>query len=345
MNINDVVKYLKEYDGRKISIMEVCGTHTASIREHGIPSLLSGKINLISGPGCPVCVTPAGYIDKLCELALKENTCVVTFGDMLRVPGSKYSLRDVTSLGGNVKMVYSPFEIIALAKDNSDTEFVFAAVGFETTTPVYALLLDKVIRENIKNVKLLTAVKTMPNAIEFLCRDSESNVDGFLAPGNVSVITGANAFVPIAKKYSLPFVVSGFSAEELLCSIYSIIKLRGKGEVLNMYKSAVTDNGNEKAKQLVDKYFVPCPANWRGMGEIDASGLCLCDEYKQYDAGGDNLFEDKVKSTGCHCADIVTGKLAPEKCPLFDKICTPENPQGACMVSSEGACFNHYINR
>lgn len=343
MDIKDIIKYLGEYDGNPLTFMEVCGTHTAAISENGIPSLLSDKIRLISGPGCPVCVTASGYIDKLCELALKADTCVVTFGDLIRVPSSTTSLQEIKSKGGRVQMVYSPFEIIDLAKAEPETEFVFAAVGFETTTPIYAVLIEKIISENIKNIKLLTALKTMPRAIESLC-DMGNKVDGFIAPGHVSVITGAKEFVPLAEKYKLPFVVSGFKGEELLASIYALVKLNGQGKVLNLYKSAVTDDGNTKAKELVNKYFTPCNAYWRGIGEIPQSGMTLRPEYEYLDAGSKDLTNDNKKNKACRCGEVITGFTSPAECPLFKKVCTPENPQGACMVSNEGSCFHYYIN-
>lgn len=343
MNITDITEFLSNYDGEELSFMEVCGTHTAAISENGIPSILSNKIKLISGPGCPVCVTVADYIDRLCTLALKDNTCVVTFGDLIRVPGSSSALQETKSKGGQIRMVYSPFEIIDLAEKDTDTTYVFAAVGFETTTPIYAVLLEKIIEEDIKNIRLLTALKTMPAAIDTLCQMG-GKIDGFIAPGHVSVITGANEFKPLAEKYNLPFVVSGFKGEELLASIYALVKLKGQGKVLNLYKSAVTDTGNEKAKTLVNKYFEPCDAVWRGIGRINNSGMALKKEYAAYDAGSRELIHDNVKNKKCRCGEVITGFSSPCDCPLFAKACTPENPQGACMVSNEGACFHYYIN-
>ncbi len=343
MNITDITEFLSNYDGEELSFMEVCGTHTAAISENGIPSILSNKIKLISGPGCPVCVTVADYIDRLCTLALEDNTCVVTFGDLIRVPGSSSALQETKSKGGQIRMVYSPFEIIDLAEKDTDTTYVFAAVGFETTTPIYAVLLEKIIEEDIKNIKLLTALKTMPAAIDTLCQMG-GKIDGFIAPGHVSVITGANEFKPLAEKYNLPFVVSGFKGEELLASIYALVKLKGQGKVLNLYKSAVTDTGNKKAKALVNKYFEPCDAVWRGIGKINNSGMALKKEYAAYDAGSRELIHDNVKNKKCRCGEVITGFSSPCDCPLFAKACTPENPQGACMVSNEGACFHYYIN-
>lgn len=343
MNIKDITEFLSDYDGEDLSFMEVCGTHTAAISESGIPSVLSKKIHLISGPGCPVCVTVADYIDRLCELALTQNTCVVTFGDLIRVPGSTSALQETKSSGGRIQMVYSPFEVIELAKQDINTQFVFAAVGFETTTPIYAVMMEKIIENDIKNIRLLTALKTMPAAIDSLCRMG-GKIDGFIAPGHVSVITGADTFKPLAEKYSLPFVVSGFKAQELLATIYALVKLKGQGKVVNLYKSAVTDSGNENARALVSKYFEPCDAVWRGIGRIENSGMALKAEYSIYDAGSRELVHDNVRNKMCRCGEVITGFVSPCQCPLFAKACTPENPQGACMVSNEGSCFHYYIN-
>lgn len=342
MDINNVIKYLKEYDGEDITLMEVCGTHTASIAENAIPSIISDKIHLISGPGCPVCVTVSDYVDKLCELALNGNV-IVTFGDMIRVPSANRSLKDVKALGADIRMVYSPMETIALAEAEPEKRFVFAAVGFETTTPVYALLIDEIIKKDIKNIKILTALKTMPNVIKALCNKPNS-IDGFIAPGHVAVITGSDAFKELAEEHKLPFVVSGFKAEEILASIYALVKLKGQGKVLNLYKSVVNSEQNEKASSLVNKYFEPYNASWRGLGEIEGSGMALKAEYSIYDAGSRELKNDFSYQKGCQCGAIITGEKKPCDCSLYKKVCTPENPKGACMVSNEGSCFNYYVN-
>ena len=214
MALSEMRDFLANYDGPEMNIMEVCGSHTAAISKNGIRGMLSEKIHLISGPGCPVCVTPTAYVDKLIELAMTPNTCVVTFGDMLRVPGSKYSLSEVQGMGGRAIMVYSPMDIFALAEKEPATTFVFAALGFETTTPAYALLLEEVIERNIENVKLLTALKTMPGVIEYLCENGAS-IQGYLAPGHVAAVTGSDLFLPLAEKYQIPFAVSGFEGEEI----------------------------------------------------------------------------------------------------------------------------------
>lgn len=342
MNIQDVLKFLREYDGDDITLMEVCGTHTASIAENAIPSLISDKIHLISGPGCPVCVTVSDYVDKLCELALDGNT-IVTFGDMIRVPGSKQALKDIKSDGADIRMVYSPMEAITLAQNEPEKSFVFAAVGFETTTPAYALLIDSIIENNISNLRILSALKTMPNVIKSIC-DDDSSIDGFIAPGHVAVITGSSAFDDLARAYSLPFVVSGFNAEEILASIYALVKLKGQGKMLNLYKSVVNEEKNNKAYDLVTKYFEPYDAAWRGLGIIKDSGMVLRAEYSKYDAGSKELTNDFSHKNGCSCGDVITGRKKPSECPLYGKICTPENPKGACMVSNEGSCFNYLTN-
>lgn len=343
MDIKDILTYLKSYDGEDITLMEVCGTHTASIAENAIPSLISDKIHLVSGPGCPVCVTVSSYVDKLCELALEKNNVIVTFGDMIRVPGSSKALKDIKSEGADIRMIYSPMEMLELAKAEPNKTFIFAAVGFETTTPVYALLIDEAIKHDIQNIKLLTALKTMPNVINHLCKDNKT-IDGFIAPGHVAVITGSDTFEKLASKHSLPFVVSGFKAEEILASIYALVKLKGQGRAMNLYKFVVANEENDKASQLVNKYFEPYNASWRGLGKIESSGLVLKNEYSKFDAGSKELTEDYSYQKGCCCGDIISGTKKPNECPLFKKICTPENPRGACMVSNEGSCFNYLVN-
>lgn len=339
-----ILKFLKEYDGEPLNIMEVCGTHTAAISENGIPAVLPKKINLISGPGCPVCVTVASYVDRLVELSLKKDTCVVTFGDMIRVKGSYMSLADARAKNGNVIMVYSPFDILEISKENPEKTYIFAAVGFETTTPIYAMLVKHIIENNIKNIKLLTALKTMPAVINAVCREG-NKIDGFIAPGNVSVITGSKIYEPIAKKYNLPFVVSGFDGKELVETIYALVKLKGTPSVKNMYTQVVSENGNETAKREVEKYFMPYDSAWRGLGIIKNSGMVLRDEYSFLDASSRELTKDTESENGCRCKDVICGKIPPTKCGLFGKKCTPSSPCGACMVSTEGSCFNYFTNK
>jgi len=342
--MNELKKYLKDYDGPPLNIMEVCGTHTAEISHCGIPGLLSENIHLISGPGCPVCVTVTDYIDKLTELSLAPGITVVTFGDMLRVMGKNQSLNDVKALGGQVRMVYSPMDTLKFAAADKTKTFVFAAVGFETTTPVYVMLLNEAIKHGITNIKILTSLKTMPAVIDWVC-ENQGNIDGFLAPGHVSTITGSDIFIPLAEKYQLPFAVAGFGGEQILEALYALVKCRGKAKVMNLYPSVVTAKGNEAAQEMVKKYFVPCDAAWRGIGVIAGSGMILRDEYAAFDAGSAELTADHIHNPKCRCAQVLTGAIKPTQCPLFGTECTPQAQQGACMVSTEGSCYNYFVNK
>ena len=337
MDLNAIKDYLKNYDGEEIRIMEVCGSHTAAIAKNGIPGMLSPKIKLLSGPGCPVCVTPTAYIDRLIELSRDEKNVIATFGDLMRVPGSHTSLSEVKGEGASIEMVYSPMDMIPMAQKDPDHDYILAAVGFETTTPVYALLADRIALNNIKNVKMLTAIKTMPAVIDHLLSHG-ALIDGFIAPGHVSVVTGTECFEPIAQKYGIPFGVSGFSGEELLAALYGIVSHRGEGVVKNYYPSVVTAEGNVKAKNLVEKIFEPYDAVWRGLGKVEGSGLILKSEYEAYDAKSRGLDADDPKNKACRCPEVLMGHISPTECPLFGKACNPIHPQGACMVSEEGSC-------
>ncbi len=340
--LDNIIKELKSYDGPEIRLMEVCGTHTAAISENGIPSLLSDKIKLISGPGCPVCVTVTAVIDRLIELSLMENTCVLTFGDLIRVKGTNGSLADAKGDGAKVKMVYSPMDSIKLAKENPLINYVFAAIGFETTTPVYALLIEEAKKLELKNLKILTSLKTMPEVIRWVVKNG-SNIDGFIAPGHVAAVTGGKIFEELSKELKIPFVVSGFEGEQLILTIYSLVKMAGKGGYKNLYKSVVSEDGNQMARDMVLKYFEKSDSSWRGMGKIKGSGMTLRPEYMEFDAGSIGLDEDH-EPAGCRCASVLVGAISPHECPLFGKKCTPDNAHGACMVSTEGSCYNYFIS-
>jgi len=344
MDIQQIISELREYkgkaDGTDLKIMEVCGTHTAAIFRKGIRQLISPKIRLISGPGCPVCVTPTAYIDKCIEYAMKDNHVLLTFGDMMKVPGSKGSLSDMAGQGAHVKLMYSPFEAIELASAHPDTTYVIAAVGFETTVPSYGLVLEEIRRREIQNVRLVTALKTVLPALEYIC-SNQPDIDGFLMPGHVSVITGSNAFHGLAEKYHKPFVVAGFEAEHILTAIYMIVKQiqHGQGMVENAYPGAVRPEGNPKALAVIDEFFEPGPAMWRGLGIIPDSGLYL----KEGDVGR-GLDQDRELPEACRCGDVIVGKINPNECPMFGKGCDPGAPYGPCMVSAEGACGIWYRN-
>ena len=345
INMQTVLDELKNYDGDVIRIMEVCGTHTNSIHKNGIPSLLSDKIKLISGPGCPVCVTGSGYIDRICEIAKQENTVVYTFGDMIRVPGKDTSLAEIKATGGRVEIMYSPTEVFENAKLHPKLNFYVAAVGFETTIAVYTILLDKIVNSNIRNVKFLTSLKAIIPALNWLCA-TDHNIDGFIGPGHVSVILGSDVYKPVCKKYEIPMAIAGFEAEHVLLAIYDLIQQHKKktSYVHNLYKSVVSDNGNVVAHNLIDKYFQLEKTSWRGVGSIDGSGYFLKPEYAEFDAGSKIAETDEVIENGCMCGSVIIGKVTPDNCPLFGTVCTPLKPKGACMVSSEGTCSVFYQN-
>ena len=336
----DIVSFLKNYDGEAVTIMEVCGSHTAAIEKNGIRSMLGEAVKLISGPGCPVCVTVTDYIDKLIELSHDDKNVIVTFGDLIRVPGSSQSLYDARAEGADVRMVYSPLDALKLAEEDRDRKYIFAAVGFETTAPVYAMLIKNASEAGIGNLKLLTSLKTMPAVVDWVCENS-GVIDGFLAPGHVCAVTGYGVFEKIAEKYSLPFVAAGFDGDQILSALYALIKLKGRGVVRNVYTGVVTRDGNAEAQKAVKEIFRQGNASWRGMGKIAGSALYLREEYASFDAGSEGLDEDR-ENKGCHCARILTGREESTDCPLFGTACTPLSPKGACMVSQEGACFNAF---
>ncbi len=344
--LEQIKKELMEYDGRPIKIMEVCGTHTASIFKSGIRSLLSPKLELISGPGCPVCVTAPAYIDKLIELSLKEKHCVLTFGDMMKVKGTGMSLTEAKAQGGKVQIMYSPLGAIKLAKEEPETQFIFAAVGFETTTPIYGLIMEELIKEDINNMKLLTSIKTILPALTFIC-ETEQEIDAFLCPGHVSVITGSRIYTELASKYEKPFVIAGFEGEHILGAVYEIVRQikHQIAEVKNLYPSVVTEEGNRSARELIGKYFEAEDEEWREIGSIPLSGLHLKKEYEEYDAGSRLDPSIEQPNRGCRCQDVILGRIYPADCPLFEKVCTPMNAVGPCMVSSEGACGIWFKNR
>jgi len=348
MNVELIIKELKEYDGPVVKIMEVCGTHTASIFKSGVRSLISPKIKLISGPGCPVCVTPAAYIDRCIEYAMKENHVLVTFGDMMKVPGRNGSLSQAKGEGARVELMYSPLEIVEKAKQNPNTVYVIAGVGFETTVPAYALTIEEAAGQGIRNIRLLTALKTVMPALRWIC-ENEDGIDGYLCPGHVSVIIGSEIYQELADRYEKPFAVAGFEPEHILAGIYDIVKqLESKTEteaaVHNLYKNAVKAEGNKKAQEVIDRYFEPGSAMWRGLGMIPDSGLYLRPEYESYDGGSKGLDQDIQLPESCRCGEVIIGRINPNECPMFGTACNPMNPYGPCMVSSEGACGIWYRN-
>ena len=332
---------LQSYDGRKLRIMEVCGTHTHEIFRLGIRKILSDKIELISGPGCPVCVTPVGFIDEACWLALEKGCVICTFGDLIRVPGTEQSLADARSRGAVIKTVYSPLDAVDFAKENPDKQVVFLAIGFETTTPSACLAVEKAKAAGLDNFSILCANKTMPNAYQAL----KGSADAFLFPGHVNAITG-NAVCKALSEQGVSGVVAGFTAKELLTALAVTVTLLQKGEpfFVNCYPRVVKDEGSPAAQKLMDKVMQPCDSEWRGLGVIKMSGMTLRDEYADFDARRKyDMPEIKGKANpACRCGDVLQGRCKPCDCKVFGKVCTPQHPVGACMVSGEGACSAYY---
>ncbi len=330
---------------RDITIMEVCGTHTMAIFKHGIRDMIPSSIKLLSGPGCPVCVTQNAVIDKMIWLAKQSDIIVATFGDMLRVPGSSSSLYIEKANGAKVEVVYSPLLALELAKKNPDKKVVFIAVGFETTTPAIAVALSSAKAQGITNFFVLCAHKTMPNALEAIA-SMDNKVDGLLLPGHVSSIIGANAYSFLAEKYMIPGVIAGFEPLDLLKAIYTIVSMivGEKKQIVNEYERVVSAAGNIKAQQIMAQVFEPCDATWRGLGVIPGSGLRLRDDYKAFDIE-ENVRIDiatPIEPAGCLCGQILCGTKTPTDCVHFANKCVPENPVGPCMVSTEGTCAAYY---
>ena len=332
---------LQSYSGRKLRIMEVCGTHTHEIFRLGIRKILPENIDLISGPGCPVCVTPVGFIDEACYLALEKNCVICTFGDLIRVPGTELSLAGARAQGAVIKTVYSPLDAVEFAKENPDKQVVFLAVGFETTTPSACLAVEKAKAAGLENFSILCANKTMPNAYQAL----KGSADAFLFPGHVNAITG-NATCKALCEQGVSGVVAGFTAKELMTALAVTVKLLEKGEpfFVNCYPRVVKDEGSPAAQKLMDKVMQSCDSEWRGLGVIKMSGMTLRDEYADFDARKKyDMPEIKGKpNPACRCGDVLQGKCKPSDCKVFGKVCTPQHPVGACMVSGEGACSAYY---
>ncbi len=329
-----------------VSLMEVCGTHTMAIWRNGLRAVLPEKIRLLSGPGCPVCVTSPGQIDAAIELARRPGVIVATFGDMIRVPGSASSLEKERAAGADVRVVYSPLGALDLARSNPDKHVIFIAVGFETTAPLTAGLALLAEREGLKNISLLCAHKIIPPAMEALLAGGELNIDGFLCPGHVSTVIGSQAYEPIARRHGKPCVVAGFEPEDILRSINMLVQqiAAGRSKVEIEYTRCVKPEGNPKARRCADEVFEAADAPWRGLGVIPASGLRLRSRFFPLDAQARFGVKsaDVKEPGGCSCGAVLRGALSPRECPLFAGACTPETPVGPCMVSSEGACAAFY---
>jgi len=346
--VKDMIKEIREFE-QEVKIMEVCGTHTRAIVESGIAKLLPDNIALISGPGCPICVTTQDYIDKAVELAHRDNVIITTFADLIKVAGTNTSLKQSKALGGDIIIVSSPLEAVKVAQQNPNQEVVFLAIGFETTAPIIALSIMKADRLKLENYSILLALKTMPAVIEELILDKEVAIDGFICPGHVSVITGAKEFNFIANKYNLPAVVAGFERIDIIMALARLLQMidNGISRVDNLYNRVVKVEGNLKAIDVMNQTFKVEDSTWRGLGKIEKSGLMLRNKYRKFDAK--NKFQIKLvyqdQSSICSCGDILKGKKSPVDCDLFAEGCTPLNPKGPCMVSEEGSCNVYYEYR
>jgi hydrogenase expression/formation protein HypD len=344
--IDKINSYIKRYKG-KISLMEVCGTHTHSIFRSGIMSLLSNKIEHLSGPGCPVCVTPNEYIDTAIAYSRLPAVIITTFGDMIKVPGSTSSLEREKAAGANIEIVYSPLESLVIAENNPDKKIVFLGVGFETTAPLVASTILSARDENINNFFVLSGHKIIPPAMTALLVSKEIKIDGFICPGHVSAIIGEKPYYPIAENFGIPCVIAGFEPFDILQSMAMLIEQiteKKKPSVENQYKRVVRKEGNEKALSLMNKVFEVKDSLWRGLGFLPKSGVFIKDEYSDFDAEKQfNIGIEKAKNhPGCICGEVLCGTKKPYQCKLYGKSCTPENPVGPCMISSEGTCSAYY---
>ncbi len=330
---------------RPVTIMEVCGTHTHAIARAGLRHLLPRRVRLISGPGCPVCVTPVDYMDHAIAVAGLPDTILCTFGDLMRVPATHSTLEQESAKGRDIRPVYSPRDALDVARGNPDKRIVFLGVGFETTLPTITAALSEAEREGIPNFSILPGAKLIEPPLRALLADGKVLVDAFLLPGHVSVILGVHFYSFLIQEYSVPAAIVGFAPVDILSGACELIRqiADGKPEVANLYTRVVTPEGNAVAKELLSEHFEPVDTNWRGLGSIPRSGLALRPRYAHRDA---SLLEVSLPTPhepkGCRCGKVLKGIIEPPGCPLFNTTCTPETPVGACMVSSEGTCAAWY---
>jgi hydrogenase expression/formation protein HypD len=331
--------------GRQINIMEVCGTHTVALFRNGIRATLPKQIKLLSGPGCPVCVTDQSYIDIVLQLADRPDCIIATYGDMIRVPGKGGSLETKKSTG-NIRIVLSIEDALQLARDNPDKTVIFVAIGFETTAPATAVAVKQAAGENLENFCVLSNHKLVVPAMRALLSNKDNKIDAFLCPGHVSVIIGYEAFREIAEQYHRPCVVAGFEPMQIIEGLAQICRqlIECKAESQSIYTAVVTRQGNILAKNIIAECFEPADGLWRGLGNIEKSTLKLKDEFGKFDAFKRFGLTEKPSEdrTGCRCGAVLCGLMDPPECPLFGKTCTPQTPVGPCMVSSEGACAAWY---
>ncbi len=341
-----LIAKIKSISTKDVRLMEVCGTHTVSIFRSGIRSVLPQTISLLSGPGCPVCVTDQGEIDAFIELARIDDVIIATFGDLMRVPGRRSSLQKESAGGRDIRVVYSTFDALEIARKNPAQKVVFLGVGFETTAPTIAAAILSAAQTGVSNFSVISAHKLVPPALEALMAAEQINIDGFILPGHVSVIIGLNAYRSFFDRHRVPCVVAGFEPTDILQAITLLVEMleAGRPALDNAYPRAVTPGGNIKAQQILDEIFEPADARWRGIGVIPQSGLKIREQYAAHDA--QKLFDVQIPDAktpqGCACGEILIGTKTPPECALYKKVCTPMDPVGPCMVSTEGTCAAYY---
>ncbi len=344
--VQTIVRKIKVNGKKPIRLMEVCGTHTTSIFRHGIRTLLPETLTLLSGPGCPVCVTSQNDIDAFIALARIKNVIITTFGDLMRVPGTTSSLQIERAEGKDIRVVYSAMDALNIARENPAKHIIFLGVGFETTAPTIAASLLIAKETGLKNYYIFSAHKVVPPALEALMQTDGIRIDGFILPGHVSVIIGTSAYRSFFERFQIPCVIAGFEPADLLQAIAVLVRQiqSGAPELANAYSRAVAMQGNPKAKNIMAQVFRPVDTTWRGIGRIPQSGLKIKADFASFDA--EQRFEIPISNSkeppGCLCGEILTGLKIPPQCPLYKKRCTPATPVGACMVSSEGTCAAYY---
>ncbi|KAF0181060.1 MAG: hydrogenase expression/formation protein HypD [Nitrospirae bacterium] len=344
--MKELIEKLYAKINRPINLMEVCGTHTVALFKHGIRGLLPDGLRLLSGPGCPVCVTSIKDVDKAIALAQRTDVILATYGDMMRVPGGKLSLSGAKAEGADIRIIYSPLDCLTMAKDNPSKKIVFFSAGFETTAPNAAATLVEADRQGVENFYVYSVHKVVPPALSALLQSDDVRIDGFLLPGHVSTIIGTRVYDFLAADYGKPCVVAGFGAQDILSAIVMLLRqmAEGRAAVEIQYTSVVTPEGNPKAAKFIEDCFEPCDSYWRGIGVIPGSGLCMRDSFRHRNAEAvlPVNVPDYPEPKGCMCGLVLRGVKTPNECRLFGTACTPERPVGACMVSTEGSCAAYY---
>jgi len=342
-----VIRRIAEPLGRRVTIMEVCGTHTHAIAAAGLRHLMPECIRLVAGPGCPVCVTPVDYLDRAIALSALPDVTLCTFGDLMRVPSSTDTLEQLSARGRDIRVVYAPRDAVAVARAEPGRRVVFLGVGFETTLPTVAAAIEDAEREDVPNFLVLPGAKLIEPPLRALVADDEVDVDGFLLPGHVSVIVGADFYRFLVEEFAVPSAIVGFTPVDILSGVAEIVRqlAAGSHDVVNLYGRVVRRGGNPAALQLMRRFFVPCDTRWRGLGAIPGSGLAMRDEFAHRDAARIDVEVPAPREPkGCRCGDVLKGVIEPPECPLYGRACNPDRPMGACMVSSEGTCaawFRH----